>query len=452
MLNELVFHGTVSAHLAGRRITAVEAHKRIGKLIIELALDLFFKEACGNRVVDIQKSDCIFGDAGSDVLAQGTVNIHFAGYRNTPGSQTGVHIAGLKAELLRECRPAFICKSNILACTLVLLCPVKQSELKLCHTLQHIGIISALAHLVLHIFAYSGDSLITGVGFVGDKKVKLGVLLDLNAEFIQAFDRRIAGKEVLRAGTESDDLQILDADYGTGNREKLLHLNSSFFCSDNGIGRDVALQMAHTKVVRAVEHTAISITAAVDQVSVTFCGCNKHHRAVKFFCKKRLRSLRTKVSEEHDKGIAAGCFYISNGIKHILFIFNGDFALINAFAISLYNCFSASDGETDRETVTGNGNNTKFYFRNILHSVFSSHFNTFYFRSGAISTFLPSMATTAPAAASLLSRWASSHLLQAQRSLSSSFTGVISGFGPFVPFGRTTRTLKPSPFAALQGA
>ena len=72
--------------------------------------------------------------------------------------------------------------------------------------------------------------------------------------------------------------------------------------------------------------------------------------------------------------------------------------------------------------------------------------------SPAMSTFTPLRAATAPWAASALSAWASSHLLQAQSSLSSSLMGFIYGLGPLVPRGRATSTRKPCPFSAEQGA
>ena len=212
------------------------------------------------------------------------------------------------------------------------------------------------------------------MGFVGNKEVKLGVLLDLDAEFIQALDGCIAGKEVLRTRPEGDDLQISDTDHCACNRKELLHFNSGFFCCEHRIGGNIALQMPHAEIVRAVEHTAVSIASAIDQVSVTFSCRNKHYRTVKLFRNKRFRRLRSEIAEEHDEGIAACSFHIGDSVKHVLFIFNSDFALINALAISLYNRFSAGDRKSNGETVTGYGNNTKFYFRNILHSVFSSHF------------------------------------------------------------------------------
>ena len=44
----------------------------------------------------------------TDELAQSTVDIHFAGYRNASSCQAAVHVAGNESELCLECRPAYI--------------------------------------------------------------------------------------------------------------------------------------------------------------------------------------------------------------------------------------------------------------------------------------------------------------------------------------------------------
>ena len=69
-----------------------------------------------------------------------------------------------------------------------------------------------------------------------------------------------------------------------------------------------------------------------------------------------------------------------------------------------------------------------------------------------MSKLIPSSNTCAPCAASLLSSWARSHLLQAQRRRSSSFLGTIVGLGPLVPKGSTNRTRNPYPLTAVHGA
>ena len=60
-----------TAHLAGRRVAAVEAHEGIGQLIIELAGDVLIINVLGHTVVDVQQGDGVAGGAHTDVLGQG---------------------------------------------------------------------------------------------------------------------------------------------------------------------------------------------------------------------------------------------------------------------------------------------------------------------------------------------------------------------------------------------
>ena len=252
----------------------------------------------------------------------------------------------------------------------MLLRPVKQCQFELSHTLEELRIILAFAHLVLHILADFRDTGIAGVCLVGNEQIQLGVLLNLNAELIEPLDGCVAGEEVLRTGAEGNDLQILNADDGTGNGEELAHLCSGFFCRHNRILRDKASQMPHAEVVGAVEHAAVCVAAAVDQVSVTLCCSKEHNRSVKEFCNQCLRCLRSEVSEKYRQGIAARSLDILNRSEHVLFIFYRNLALIEPFAKSFDNGFSATDGQGNREAVSADSNDAKFYFWNVFH-VFS---------------------------------------------------------------------------------
>ena len=120
VLDELILDRTVAAHLAGRSVTAVEAHERIGKLVIILALDVLVVDVLRNGVVDVKESDCIAGYASADVLGECAVDINLAGYRDTAACETAVNVARLETEGLGECRPALVGKCNVLTCALVL--------------------------------------------------------------------------------------------------------------------------------------------------------------------------------------------------------------------------------------------------------------------------------------------------------------------------------------------
>src|SRR5574344_2663920 len=120
MLNQLILHRRFARRIqaAERGVSAVEAHERIGELVIvsELAFDFAVVHISRNRVVDVEQRYRSASYTRADVFAQRAVDVYFARYRNTAGSKTAVHIARLKSEFLRKCRPAFVCKYDVLAC------------------------------------------------------------------------------------------------------------------------------------------------------------------------------------------------------------------------------------------------------------------------------------------------------------------------------------------------
>src|SRR5699024_261526 len=172
-------------------------------------------------VVDVQQGDGVAGDADADVLAQSAVDVHLAGNGDAAACQAGVDKAGLKAELAGEGRPALVGKGHVLAAALVGLGPVQQRQLKLRHAGQQVGVVAALAHLGGHVGADVGDAGVVGVLLVSHQQVQLAVLLDLDAQLVQPLDGGVAGKKVLRAGAEGDDLKPLKAQDGTGDGNKL---------------------------------------------------------------------------------------------------------------------------------------------------------------------------------------------------------------------------------------
>ena len=115
VLNELILDRAVSAELAGGRVAAVEAHEGIRQGIIEFALDLSLKQAGRDRVIDVQQRHGIVRNARADVLRQRAVDIDLTGHGNAAGGQTGIDIARLKAELLRERRPALVGERDVVA-------------------------------------------------------------------------------------------------------------------------------------------------------------------------------------------------------------------------------------------------------------------------------------------------------------------------------------------------
>ena len=268
VLDELVLDRAVGAQLAARRVAAVEAHEGVGECVIELAFDLGLEETRRDGVVDVEQRHRVVRDARADVLTQCAVDIDLTGHGNTARGQTGIHIARLEAELLRERGPALVGKRNVFARALVALGPVEQRQLELRHAFEHIGVVFALAHFLLHILADGGDARVARVGLIRDEQIQLGVLFDLHTELVEALDGRVAGEEVLRTRAEGDDFEVADADNGSCDGDEVRdHLCDIFGGADRVFG-DVALQMAHTEVIRTVQHAAVGVAAAVDEIAV----------------------------------------------------------------------------------------------------------------------------------------------------------------------------------------
>ena len=218
----------------------------------------------------------------------------------------------------------------------MLLCPVEQCKFELCHAAAERRIVAAFAHFLCHILANSIDAWVVLVLLVSYEQVELRVLLYLYAEFIQALDRSVAGEEVLRTRTEGDNLQALetkdDASYGN----ELCHHLSHFLCCTYRILRDIALEVAHAEVVRAVEHTAISVATAIDHVAVAFCSCNKHARTIEVLCDKGFWSLRTEVAKEYNESVAASLFHFSYSLEHVFLVFYCSLAVKKLTLVSLH--------------------------------------------------------------------------------------------------------------------
>ena len=276
----------------------MEAHEGVGELVVvaELAPDLGLVHRGGHGVVDVKQGDGVTGDAHADVLGEGAVDVHLAGHGDAPGGQAGVDVAGLEAELAGEGRPTFVGKGHILAAALVVLRPVQQGQLKLGHALQHVGVVLALAHFLGHVGAHIRDAGIFRVLLVGDQQVQLGVLFNLHAQVVQALDGGVAGEEVLGPGAKGDDLQVLNADDGPGNGHKFRHLVRQLLGGAHGILGDVAGKAPQPQVVGAVEHAAVGVAPAVDQVAVALGGSHKHAGVVKVLGDEGFGGFGAKVA------------------------------------------------------------------------------------------------------------------------------------------------------------
>ena len=124
--------------------------------------------------------------------------------------------------------------------------------------------------------------------------------------------------------------------------------------------------MAHAEVVRAVEHTAVSVATTIDHVAVTLCSCNKHTRTIEVLCNQSLRSLRTEVTEEYNQSVAALLFHFAQSLEHIFLVLNCSLAVEDFTLVLFYDVLTALSRKRDWKTVTANGNNTELYLWNVV--------------------------------------------------------------------------------------
>ena len=248
--------------------------------------------------------------------------------------------------------------------------PVEKRQLKLRHALEQIREVAALAHLGGHVGAHLGDALIARVGLVAHQQVQLGVFLDLHAQLIQALDGGVAGEEVLGTGAEGDDLEVLHADDGAGDGVELLDHSADVPGGADGVLGDIAPEMAHAEVIRAVEHTAVGVAAAIDKVSVPLGGGHEHAGAVKVFGDEGLGRLGAEVAEEDDQGVAARGLHVFDRFEHVLLVFHRDGTFIDIAAAGFDDGLAPGDRQADGEAVAGDGNDAELDFGDVLHFCF----------------------------------------------------------------------------------
>ena len=129
--------------------------------------------------------------------------------------------------------------------------------------------------------------------------------------------------------------------------------------------------MAHTEIIRTVEHTAVGVAPAADKVAVTLGGSGEHARAVKVFCNERFGRFGAEVAEEHNKRVASGGLYIGHGGEHVLLILHGDGALIQRALIGRGNGAAAVLRKLHGEAVAADGDDAELYFGDVFkHGIF----------------------------------------------------------------------------------
>ena len=212
--------------------------------------------------------------------------------------------------------------------------PVQKGQLKLRHAWQQLRILIALrAKLPCHVLADRLDTRILGVRAIGHQQIQLAVFLHLHAQLVQTLYGRVAGKKVLRPWAEGEDLEGLQTDERTGDRQKGTDRFGGFIGGHNGIGGDIRLQVTQTQIVGAVEQSAVGVAAAVDKVAVALRRRKIHDGAAKPLRKQRFGRFGSEVAQKHDERIAAHRLHIPHRRNGVRLVFHGDLTVVQLLAV-----------------------------------------------------------------------------------------------------------------------
>ena len=353
----------------------MESHERILSGIIESALDILFKHIFRHGIVDVKQGYRIAAHHSSDEFAQRPVDIHLAGYRNALGSQAAVHITRHEAKLGLKRRPALASDRYVFVVSLMFFHPVFQRQLVLCQLRKNLRLLIAFSQFLFHLPDNAGNPLIPVMLMKGLEQIQFRILLDLHPQVIQLLDGGIAGKEIQRPWPEADDLQIAQSYDSPGNGQEFMNHIRAFSCVPHRIFRYVSLYVPQFQVIAGIEHSAIGISAAVQQVAARLlCRRQEHLWPVKMLCKQGLRYLRPEVAKIDRQCIAPGFPYVLQCLHHMdLALYNTDRTFIDSFLpvfllISLHQILSSRHGQTLREAVAADSHHCDLHFWHVTHN------------------------------------------------------------------------------------
>ena len=316
---------------------------------MEAHIKVFYVSTCKVRtswdnvsrhgVVDVKQCCRLFCSTFAHILRYSTVEVHLASYRNATTCEAWVYVARLKFEYRLPSRPALVCEYCIVASALVVLIPVEDGKLQLSHLVDDFWVSVAWTELFLHVFCNSGNLCLAGSNLlILTFHVELRVLLYLNAEVIERLDRSVAGKEVERTRTETDDLEVLDADDYAGDVAEVGELLDSFVWVYVRILRNIYLEAAETYAVWEIEHAAKCVTTVRCKVCLAlFLCCKNHGWTLELLYEHGRRTFRTKVSEEHADSVDAIVVSPLEGIHGVNFVLDDYRTVINFRESSLTN-------------------------------------------------------------------------------------------------------------------
>ena len=101
----------------------------------------------------------------------------------------------------------------------------------------------------------------------------------------------------------------------------------------NGLLGDICTGLTQRQCLAGIQHTAVSITTAVDEVVLgLFSSSAEHGGSLEPVSNHGLRNLRTEVAQIYTKGVATSLLHISKSLLSVNLTLNDtDRTLIDAF-------------------------------------------------------------------------------------------------------------------------
>ena len=125
-------------------------------------------------------------------------------------------------------------------------------------------------------------------------------------------------------GPNAYDLERLYAQYHARNRHELGDHRGDLVCRAHRIFGDIGVYAAQLEVVGCVEHTAIRVAAAVEQILAGLLGGgHEHHRAVKVLRDQRFGSLGAEIAQVHYQSVYAVLLKLFQSARSVVLVFHG---------------------------------------------------------------------------------------------------------------------------------
>ena len=195
--------------------------------------------------------------------------------------------------------------------------------------------------------------------FIGFEKIEFGIFLQFHAQIVEAFNWRVAGQEILRSGTERDDLQILEGNKRVGDRLKFADHFSAIFGIAYGIFRNVSFEIPESEIVAGVQHAAIGVAPVVQEFLFAFLRrANQHGRSLKIFHKERFGCLRAEVAKENHERLRLVFLEIIERRFGVQLVFNNDWTFVDLAVflfVRFYYLCSSAFRKTFGKAVPGDG-------------------------------------------------------------------------------------------------